>query len=38
MLFTIFKYLFSFQRYLVFLKYANYQMMTTYTQPNFDKI
>ena len=38
MLFTIFKYLFSFQRYLSFLNMQISQLMTSYTQPNFDQI
>ena len=38
MLFTIFKYLFSFQRYLSFSNMQISQLMTSYTQPNFDQI
>ena len=38
MLFTIFKYLFSFQRYLSFWNMQISQLMTSYTQPNFDQI
>ena len=38
MLFTIFKYLFSFQRYLSFQNMQIRQLVTSYTQPNFDQI
>ena len=38
MLFTVFKYLFLFvPEILKFLKYAKCQVMTSYTQPNFDQ-
>ena len=36
--FTVFKYLFSFQRYSSFLNMQISQVMTSYTQPNFDQI
>ena len=38
MLFTVFKYLFSFQRYASFLNMQISQVMTSYTQPHFDQI
>ena len=38
MLFTIFKYLFFVPEVFKFLKYAISQVMTSYTQPNFDQI
>ena len=38
MQYTYFKYLFSFQRYSSFYNMQISQMMTSYTQPNFDQI
>ena len=38
MLFTVFKYLFSFQRYSSFKNMQISQVMTSYTQTNFDQI
>ena len=38
MLFTIFKYLFSFQRYSSFQNMHISLVMTSYTQPSFDQI
>ena len=38
MLFTVFKYLFLFQRYSSFKNMQISQVMTSYPQPNFDRI